>query len=379
VISGATNTISTGADRTPIQVCGHAHRSPRGVAPSYLPSARAQATKRARHMAEVRGNAVPCYASSMTESVPSFYPEGSPVISRVCVFGASGLLGTALTAGLRRGGSAVTPFTRKRAPDQPGLGFWDPEAGAIDVEHLEHADAVVNLAGENLADGRWTPARKRRLWQSRVDSTALLSRTLAKLERKPLVLVNASAVGFYGDRGEEAVYEESPRGTGFLAELCEAWEAATQPAAAAGIRVVRMRYGVVLSAHGGALPAMMRPIRMGFGGRLGSGEQRMPWIALADAVGATRFALRHPDISGALNAVAPEPLTNAQFTHALARVMGRPAALPVPGFALKVALGAEMASEMLLHGANVRPRRLEVTGYRFEYPRIDDALEALLK
>jgi uncharacterized protein (TIGR01777 family) len=315
----------------------------------------------------------------MTESVPSFYPEGSPVISRVCVFGGSGFLGSHLTASLRRAGSAVTPFTRTRGQDQPGLGYWDPEAGAIDLQHLENADAVVNLAGENLVDGRWTPARKRRLWQSRVDSTALLSRTLAKLTHKPLVLLNASAVGFYGDRGEEAVYEESARGTGFLAELCEAWEAATQPATAAGIRVVRMRYGVVLGTKGGALQMMMRPFRLGVGGRLGSGEQRMPWIALPDAVGATRFALRHPEMSGAVNAVAPEPVTNAQFTQALARVLGRPAALPVPGFALKVALGAEMAREMLLHGANVRPRRLEVAGYRFEYPRIDDALEALLK
>jgi uncharacterized protein (TIGR01777 family) len=316
---------------------------------------------------------------SQSEPVTSFFPEGSPSIDRLCVFGATGLLGTALVASLLESGRTVTAFSRqRRSRDLPELAHWDPVAGAIDAQRLEGTDAVVNLAGENLADGRWTAARKRLLWSSRVDSTALLCRALAQLKRPPLVLVNASAVGFYGDRGDEAVYEDSPRGEGFLAELCEAWEAATQPAVAAGIRVVKLRYGVILTPKGGALAKMLGPFRLGLGGRFGSGEQRMPWLALADAVGVTRFATRHPFLEGPVNAVAPEPLTNAQLCEALGHVLGRPAAVPVPALALKAALGAQMARELLLSGANVRPRRLEVTGYRFEYPRIDDALDAML-
>jgi uncharacterized protein (TIGR01777 family) len=293
--------------------------------------------------------------------------------------GASGMVGTALTSSLLRAGVRVTAFTRTRHDNSPGIGFWDPDSHQIEAERLEGADAIVNLAGENLADGRWSDARKRRLWSSRVESTALIASTLLRLERKPLVWVNASAVGYYGNRAEEAVYEESPAGSGFLAELCEAWEAATAPAAAAGIRVVQMRYGLILSPVGGALPRLARLFRLGLGGRLGSGVQRMPWITLADAVSATRFAARHPDVSGAVNAVAPETITNEQFTEALGHVLGRPTALPVPAFALKTVLGGEMAQELLLGGANVRPRKLEIAGYRFEHPRIEDALEALLR
>jgi uncharacterized protein len=313
----------------------------------------------------------------MIHSASSIPPEGSPAISRVCIFGASGLVGTALCQGLLKAGSHITAFTRSRKRDQPGIGHWDPTAGTIESERLEAADAVVNLAGAGLADGRWTAARKRELWSSRVDATALLSRTLARLDTPPSVLVNASAVGFYGDRGEEAVYEESPPGTGFLAELCQAWEAATEPALGAGIRVVSLRFGLVLTPKGGALPKLIAPIRLGVGGRLGSGEQRTPWIALPDAVGAVRFALRSRELSAGVNAVAPESVTNAQLVEALGRVLHRPVALPVPAFALKAALGAELAREVLLSGANVRPRRLEIAGYRFEYPRLDDALDAM--
>jgi uncharacterized protein (TIGR01777 family) len=312
------------------------------------------------------------------EPLASVYPAGSPAISRVCIMGASGLVGTDLAATLLKSGVFVTAFSRKPAGDRPDAGYWNPDAGTIEVARLEGTDAVVNLAGENLAAKRWTDARKRRLWSSRVDSTGMLCRALAQLERRPVVLVNASAVGFYGDRGDEAVYEESHAGTGFLAELCQAWEAATAPAVAAGIRVVQLRYGVILTPRGGALAKMLGPFKLGLGGRFGSGEQRMPWIALADAVGATRFAMRHPALSGPVNAVAPEPINNSLLTEALGRVLHRPVALPVPAFALKAALGAEMARELLLSGANVRPRRLEVAGYRFEYPRLDDALEAML-
>lgn len=300
-----------------------------------------------------------------------------PAPTRVCVMGASGLLGTALVASLHRAGVRVTAFSRSRSTDRPGVGHWDPGAGVIDRDRLEDSDAIVNLAGANIADGRWTAARKRDIWSSRVDSTALLANTLAGLARPPKVLINASAVGYYGDCGDDAVYEENPPGRGFLAELCEAWEAATEPAAAAGIRVVRMRFGVVLTPDGGALAKMLVPFRLGLGGRLGGGEQRMPWIALADAVGATRFMMQI-DVRGPVNVVAPESVTNAQFSEALAQVLGRGTFLPVPRFALRVALGAEMANQVLLTGANVRPRRLEIAGYRFEYPRLDDALEAML-
>lgn len=291
--------------------------------------------------------------------------------------GASGLIGTALTSGLHRSGIAVTAFSRKRHGDRPGVGHWNPETGAIDAERLR-ADAVVNLAGSNLGEGRWTEARKRTFRSSRVDATSLLCRTLASLDRPPPVLINASAVGYYGDCGDEAVFEDSPPGQGFLAELCQAWEAATEPAKAAGIRVVNLRLGVVLTRDGGALQKMLVPFRLGLGGRLGSGEQRMPWIALADAVSATWFALRNAELSGPVNAVAPESVTNEQFTDTLAAVLGRSTFLPVPGFALRAVLGGEMARELLLGGANVRPKRLEETGFRFEYPRLHDALEAIL-
>ena len=308
----------------------------------------------------------------------SVYPEGSPAISRICVLGASGMLGTALIEKSLGAGVRVTAFSRTRRRNSPGVAFWDPQAGQIEKERLEGVDAVLNFAGANIAEGRWTDARKRLLWSSRVDSTALIARALTQLERPPVVWVNASGANYYGTDPNEAMYEESPPGKGFLAELCQAWEAATEPAAQAGIRVVRMRYGVVLSPKGGALKKLLRLFRLGLGGRIGSGEQRMPWITLPDAVGATHFSMRHPDVSGPVNAVAPEPITNAQFTEALARVLGRPAVLPVPAFALKAVFG-EMAEETLLGGANVRPRRLEIAGYRFEHPRIDDAFEALLK
>ncbi|HEX7477833.1 MAG TPA: TIGR01777 family oxidoreductase [Polyangiales bacterium] len=294
-------------------------------------------------------------------------------VANVCVLGATGMLGRALCASLEQAGVKVTRYSRA---ERPGFAHWNPDRNELDRAPLERADAVVNLAGEGIADKRWTKARKRVLRESRVHSTALLARTLAELSDPPSVLVNASAVGFYGDRGEEAVYEDSPAGTGFLAELCEQWEQATAPAARAGIRVAIPRIGVVLTPEGGALAKLLPVFRLGLGGNIGSGEQHMPWIALPDAVSVLRFLIVSRDLSGPVNAVAPEATTNEHFTDALARATHRPAFMPVPSLALRAVLGE--LSEALLEGANVRPRVLEQAGFRFELPRLEDALDALL-
>lgn len=298
-------------------------------------------------------------------------------LGRVCVLGATGLLGGALRQTLRAKGVEVVGYSRRPQRGAGQWAQWDPAAGQIEREPLEGAHVVVNLAGEDLSNGRWTAARKRQLWSSRVDTTRLVVETLASLERPPRVLVNASAVGFYGDRGDEAVDEESAGGSGYLAELCAAWEAAADTARDAGMRVVQLRFGVVLTPSGGALAKMLGPFKLGLGGRLGSGNQRFPWIALPDAVGATRFVMTREELDGPVNVVAPESVTNGQLTDALGHALGRPTVLPVPAFALRAALG-ELAQEALLSGANVRPRRLEVAGYKFEYPRIEDALHAML-
>jgi len=314
----------------------------------------------------------------VTESI-SVYPEDSPSIVRVCIFGSTGLLGTALLAALHRDGASAVSFSRTRKEGRPGFAHWDPVAGTIESARLNGVDAVINLAGENIGVARWTKARKQSLWDSRIRSTELIARTLCELDVRPKVWINASSARYYGDRGDDAVYEDSSPGSGFLAELCQAWEAATEPAAQVGLRVVCLRLGVVLARTGGALGSMLAPFKLGLGGRFGSGEQRMPWISLADAANVMRFATRHPDLAGPVNAVAPESVTNRQFTETLARVLHRPAPMAVPAFALKAAIGSELAQQVLLTGANVRPRKLEIAGYRFEYPRLDDALEAMLE
>jgi uncharacterized protein (TIGR01777 family) len=287
--------------------------------------------------------------------------------------GASGLLGKALCAALAQSGAAVHRYSRA---SRPGFAVWDPASGRIDAEPLMAADAVINLAGEDLAGGRWTAARKSVLRESRVASTLLLARTIAELPQPPKVLINASAVGYYGHRGPDAVFEQSPAGQGFLAELCQAWEAATLPASQRGVRVAILRFGVVLSSEGGALARMLPAFRLGLGGRLGSGQQFMPWISLADAVSVIRFAISASDLSGPVNTVAPEATTNQDFTETLGRALHRPTLVSVPQFALKTVLGE--LSQVLLEGANVRPRVLEQAGFRFDYPRLEDALEVVL-
>jgi len=292
---------------------------------------------------------------------------------RIAVSGSSGLVGTAFVRFMESDGHEILRLVRRAAvPARPQL-RWDPETGAIDRDGLEGLDAVVHLAGENIASGRWTASRKARLTESRVAGTTLLTETLAGLSRTPPVLVSASAIGFYGDRGDEPLDENSAAGRGFLPQLATAWEASTEPAERAGIRVVKLRIGVVLSPKGGALAKMLPPFRLGLGGRLGGGRQIMSWIALADLVRAMRFAIVTPALSGAVNATAPGPVSNAEFTRTLARVLRRPAVFPIPAFVLRALFG-ELADEVLLAGMKVLPRRLEEAGFPFEHRELEEAL-----
>jgi len=290
---------------------------------------------------------------------------------RIVVAGSTGLIGTALVPLLRQGGHEVLRLVRRRpsAPDERG---WDPPAGTIDDDALEGADAVVNLCGVGLGDGRWTGEYKQLLRDSRIAATEVLAAAVA--ERGVPVLVNASGANYYGDTGDRAVDETEPQGTGFLADLCADWEAAT--AAAKGARVVTLRSGVVISPAGG-LVGQLRPIfALGLGGRLGSGRQYLPWISLDDEVGVIRFLLEQDAVSGPVNATGPETVTNAEFTSAFGAALHRPAVLVVPGFALRLVRGAELVEELILTGPRVVPAVLERHGYRFAHPTIDAALTA---
>jgi uncharacterized protein (TIGR01777 family) len=292
--------------------------------------------------------------------------------SRVAVSGASGLVGSALVAFLRAGGHEVRRLVRReaRAPDEIG---YDIGGGRVDSEALEGLDGLVHLAGESIAAGRWTEERRRRIRASRVDSTRLFAASLAALRRPPRCWINASAVGYYGDRGDEPLDEASPGGRGFLADTCREWEAAAEPAESAGVRLVRLRIGVVLAAAGGALARMVPPFLLGLGGRLGSGRQYMSWISLDDLVGLIHFLLQTDGVRGAVNAVAPAPLPNAEFVQVLGTVLRRPALLPLPGAAIGLLMG-EMGRALLLEGARVLPRRALDAGFRFRHPSLEQAL-----
>ncbi|MBL9083232.1 MAG: TIGR01777 family oxidoreductase, partial [Planctomycetales bacterium] len=254
---------------------------------------------------------------------------------------------------------------------------WDPDAGEIDPSALEGFDAVVHLAGENIAGGRWNEERKRRILESRTKGTSLLAGALAKLKNPPKVFACASAIGFYGNRGDETLDERSPAGEGYLADVCKQWEAAAEPARAAGIRTVNMRFGIVLGMGGGALAKMLTPFKLGAGGNLGSGKQWMSWVALDDAVGAIHHALFNEALTGPMNVVAPTPVTNAEFTKTLGRVVARPTIFPMPAFAARLALG-EMADALLLASTRVLPQALQLTDYRFRFPTLEEALRHLL-
>jgi uncharacterized protein (TIGR01777 family) len=296
---------------------------------------------------------------------------------KILVTGSTGLVGSALIPALKSSGHQIVRLVRSKPKDASEV-YWNPEQGTIKAAELEGLDAVVHLAGENLAVGRWTDEKKQRIRESRVKGTRLLSETLAQLNEKPAVLVSASAVGFYGSRGDEILTEQSASGSDFLAEVCREWELATQAAAQAGIRVVNLRFGVIFSGEGGALKKMLLPFRMGVGGKIGSGHQYMSWIALDDAVGAIEHALTNETLRGPVNAVAPQAATNREFTKTLGRVLSRPTIFPVPAFAARLAFG-EMADATLLSSQRVEPARLKESGYVFKYPELEGALKHILK
>ncbi len=274
----------------------------------------------------------------------------------ILLTGASGFIGSALISRLSKNGHRVVPLRRVLSVGSEAGPTWNPAAGQIRLEPAGPLDAVVHLAGENIAQ-RWTPIAKARIRASRVDATRLLCEALARLPQPPRVLICASATGFYGDRGEEVLDEKSPPGTGFLPEICQAWEAAADAAQQRSIRVVHLRLGIVLARHGGALAKMLPVFRLGLGGRLGTGQQYWSWITMEDLLRVIELVLTDAGLKGAVNAVSPEPATNAYFTEALALALSRPAFLPVPCFAVKLAFG-EMGREALLASARVQPARL---------------------
>lgn len=294
---------------------------------------------------------------------------------RVAITGSSGLVGSTLVPLLTTGGHSVTRLVRRDAGQ--GEVLWNPQAERFDASPLEGIDAVVHLAGENIAGSRWNARVKQRLRDSRVAATRGLCEGLAAMSSRPKVLVCASAVGFYGDRGDELLDEESRPGSGFLADLAHDWEDATAPAAEAGIRVVNLRFGVILSPKDGALAKMLLPFKLGAGGRVGCGKQYWSWISIDDAAGAIHHAIMTDDLVGPVNAVAPNPVTNHEFTKTLGRVLRRPTFIPMPAFAARLALG-EMADELLLASSRVEPKKLVQSGYDFRQPTLEAALRHLL-
>ena len=299
---------------------------------------------------------------------------------KILITGASGLVGSALGEALAGEGHTICRLVRPDSANDRGAGFgvaWNPATGELGGAAVG-ADAVVNLAGASIAGGRWTNARKKVLRDSRVDTTRALVGALAKMAARPRVLISASAVGYYGRRGDELLTEASTPGNDFLASIAAEWEAEARKAEALGIRVVLLRFGVILARHGGALPQMMFPFRFGVGGKIGSGRQWMPWLTLDDAIAIIRFAVNNESVSGPLNAVAPQPMQNAEFTRVLAAVMHRPAIFPAPAFALRILLG-EMADALLLGSQRAVPAVLEKLGYSFLRPSLEPALQFILK
>ncbi len=294
----------------------------------------------------------------------------------VLVSGSTGLIGSALVPALRSEGHGVRRLTRSGGSSGDAV-RWDPSAGTIDAAGLEGVDAVVHLAGENIV-GRWSAAKKARIRNSRVEGTRLLAGTLAGLQRPPGVMVSASATGYYGERGNELLTEESAPGNNFLAGVCREWEAAADPAREAGVRVVHPRFGIVLSTEGGALATTLPIFKLGGGGRIGNGKQYWSWVAIDDVVGAILHSLSTESLGGPVNVTVPNPPTNAQYTKTLGGVLGRPTVFPLPAPAARIALG-EVADELLLASQRIEPAKLIETGYSYRYPELGGALRHLLR
>jgi uncharacterized protein len=296
---------------------------------------------------------------------------------KVLISGGSGLVGTVLTKALRADGHTVAHLVRPGGDAAPGDIRWAPVTSFVNVVAMEGIDAVVNLNGASIGGGRWTPERKKLLRSSRIDSTRVLEDALSRMKQKPRVFVSASAIGYYGDRGDEILTESSSSGDDFLSLLARDWEAEAGRAESLGIRTVIARFGVILSANGGALPRMLTPFKLGAGGRLGSGKQWMSWVALEDVVGSLLAAIANEQLSGPVNLVAPNPVRNSEFARVLASVLHRPAIFPAPAFALRLALG-EMADALLLSSQRVEPTQLSANRYAFQFENLEPALHAIL-
>lgn len=295
---------------------------------------------------------------------------------RILISGSSGLVGTALMPKLSADGHEIVRLVR----DASARGHtvqWDPALGNVDRERIKGFDALIHLAGENIASGRWTKARKKRIKDSRVEGTKLIAEALARQEKPPSVAICASATGYYGDRGDETLYEDSPPGKNFLADLCRKWEDAAEPLRKKGVRVTNLRTGIVLSKSGGALKKMLLPFKLGLGGIIGSGQQYWSWITLNDLNDSIRFILSNESIRGPVNAVSPTPSTNTEFTKTLGAILKRPTAIPLPALMARIALG-QMAEELLLASARVIPQRLMTSGFRFQHSELEPALRDVL-
>lgn len=294
----------------------------------------------------------------------------------ILVTGSNGFIGTPLTDKLKEKGHEVYSLSRSRK-DDPKIFHWNPDDGTIELDESIHFDAVIHLAGEGIANKRWSESQKKKIRDSRVNGTTLLAEKVASLEHKPSVFICASAIGYFGDRGDEELTESSPPGDSYLADVCQEWENSTRVAEEAGIRVAHTRFGIVLGSGGGALQKMLTPFKMGVGGNMGSGNQYWSWIALDDVVHILIYALENDQISGPVNCVSPQPLTNREFTKVLGKVLHRPTMFPMPGFAAKLALG-EMADELLLCSAKVIPQKLNQSDYTFQYSDLEEALKSMI-
>lgn len=290
---------------------------------------------------------------------------------KIAIAGSSGLVGSALIPILQSDGSQITRLVR--SSPKPGEIEWHPNQDKVSALSLEGFEAIINLAGENIAGGRWTDDQKRKIRDSRMNGTHLLSEAIAQMKSKPRVFICASATGIYGDRDDETLDEQSESGGGFLAGVCREWEQATQPASKAAVRVVNLRMGPILAREGGMLSKLLTPFKMGMGGKVGSGKQYISWVALDDAVNAIKLAIDDESIHGPINIVSPNPVTNEEFTKTLGHVLNRPTALAMPAFAARLAFG-EMADEMLLASQRVLPKRLTQAGFQFQYPTLENAM-----